>query len=79
MKEDLFNPDMLEKLKVNIERGLSSTTVAQRLIQYGKNKSEYCKNGDILFDDEKPNREKWIEKNGIAYDVNNIIDILMTL
>lgn len=27
----------------------------------------------ILFDDEKPNRDNW---NGIAYDVNNIIEIL---
>lgn len=49
------------------------------IIQYGKNKSEYCKNGDILFDDEKPNRDKWMEKNGIAYDVMNIIEILESM
>ena len=49
------------------------------IIQYGKNKSEYCNENDILFDDEKPNRDKWIEKNGKAYDVSNIIDILMSL
>jgi len=50
------------------------------IIQYGKNKAEYCTNENcVLFDDEKPNREKWVEKNGIAYDVNNLCDILMTL
>ena len=30
----------------------------------------------ILFDDEEPNRNNW---NGIAYDVNNIIEVLRTL
>ena len=50
------------------------------IIQYGKNKSEYCKGKNyILFDDEENNRKQWIEKNGIAYNVINIIDILKTL
>lgn len=50
------------------------------IIQYGKNKSYYC-DGDncILFDDEENNRKQWNEKNGISYDVNNIIGILKTL
>lgn len=30
----------------------------------------------ILFDDEEPNRTAW---NGVAYDVNNIIEILKNL
>lgn len=30
----------------------------------------------ILFDDEEPNRNAW---NGVAYDVNNIIEILKNL
>lgn len=30
----------------------------------------------ILFDDEEPNRNNW---NGIAYDVNNIIEVLRAL
>ena len=30
----------------------------------------------ILFDDEKPNREKW---SGTAYDVDNILEILKAL
>ena len=30
----------------------------------------------ILFDDEKPNRDYW---NGVAYDVDNIIEVLKNL
>ena len=29
-----------------------------------------------LFDDEEPNRKKWL---GVAYDVNNIIEVLKNL
>ena len=43
------------------------------IIQYGKNKSQYCKENDISFDDELNNRSNWNEKNGIAYDVLNIL------
>lgn len=49
------------------------------IIQYGKNKSQYCKENDILFDDELNNRSNWNEKNGIAYDVLNILEVLETL
>ena len=49
------------------------------IIQYGKNKANYCKNGDILFDDEEKNRLQWLEKNGISYDVMNLVEILKTL
>lgn len=44
------------------------------IVPYGTPKST-CGNG-ILFDDEKPNRDEW---KGIAYDVNNIIEILKGL
>ena len=30
----------------------------------------------ILFDDEKPNRDNWV---GVAYDVNNILEVLKNL
>ena len=40
---------VLEKLKVNTERGLSSTTAAQRLIQYGKNKLKEEKKKSVVF------------------------------
>ena len=44
------------------------------IINYGTPKST-CGNG-ILFDDEERNRNEW---NGIAYDVNNIIETLKAL
>lgn len=50
------------------------------IIQYGKNKAEYCTNENcVLFDDEENNRIEWNKKNGISYNVNNLCDILMTL
>lgn len=49
------------------------------IIQYGKNKSVYCNENDILFDDEENNRKQWINNNGIAYNVTNIIEILESM
>lgn len=47
------------------------------IVAYGTNKNIVCKNdNDILFDDEINNRKTW---NGIAYDVDNIINILKGL
>lgn len=47
------------------------------IVPYGTNKNLVYKNtNDILFDDEIGNRTTW---NGIAYDANNIIEILKTL
>lgn len=44
------------------------------IVAYGTPKESFSKNKmDILFDDEKQNRENW---NGISYDVQNIIEIL---
>ena len=41
---------------------------------YGTPKQNYCYNPlDILFDDEKPNRDNW---TGRAYGVENILEIL---
>lgn len=37
---------------------------------YGLPKQAFGTDNDILFDDEKPNREKWVGK---AYDVNDIV------
>jgi len=44
------------------------------IVAYGTPKST-CGNG-ILFDDEMPNRAEW---KGVAYDVENIIEILKAL
>ena len=47
------------------------------IIPYGTPKENYCETPlDILFDDELKNRDNW---NGIAYDVNDIIEILKNL
>lgn len=47
------------------------------IISYGTPKERYCETADdILFDDERGNRETW---NGKAFDVNNIIETLKEL
>ena len=44
------------------------------IVPYGTPKELFCNNEfDILFDDEKPNRENW---TGIAYGVDNILETL---
>ena len=47
------------------------------VVPYGTPKQEVVMFGNgILFDDEKPNRNNW---NGVAYDVDNILEILKGL
>ena len=47
------------------------------IVKYGTPKQNFAKTiNDILFDDEKPNRDNW---TGKAYDVENIIEILKGL
>lgn len=47
------------------------------IVPYGTDKNIVCKDTlDILFDDEERNRKNW---NGMAYDVDNIIEILKGL
>ena len=44
------------------------------IVKYGTPKSLFCNSStDVLFDDEKSNRDNW---DGIAYDVQNILEIL---
>lgn len=46
------------------------------IVPYGTPKQNFCENPlDILFDDEAKNRDSW---TGIAYDVQNIMEILRT-
>ena len=47
------------------------------IVAYGTPKSE-C-GTHILFDDEENNRTEWENKGGIAYDVNNILEVLKNL
>lgn len=46
------------------------------IVPYGTPKENYANDFDILFDDEERNRNNWC---GIAYDVNNIMEILKNL
>ena len=47
------------------------------IVPYGTPKQNFCENPlDILFDDEARNRDNW---TGIAYDVQNIMEILKNL
>lgn len=44
------------------------------IVPYGTPKENFCKSvADILFDDEQKNRDNW---SGVAYDVNNILEVL---
>lgn len=44
------------------------------VVPYGYNKAAFANSEkDVLFDDESRNRENW---RGVAYDVNNILEIL---
>lgn len=48
-----------------------------KIVEYGTPKSTVVNvKGGILFDDEEKNRIEW---DGIAYDVNNIIEVLKTV
>ena len=47
------------------------------IVPYGTPKQNFCENPfDILFDDEARNRDNW---TGIAYDVQNIMEVLKNL
>lgn len=51
----------------------------EHIVPYGTRKSIFMNDGDILFDDEKRNREDWINHGGIAFDVDNILNVLKGL
>lgn len=47
-----------------------------RIVPYGTPKSTLASEIGILFDDEEPNRKEWEEAGGVAYGVENIMEIL---
>lgn len=47
-----------------------------RIVPYGTPKSTLASEIGILFDDEEPNRKEWENAGGVAYDVQNILQIL---
>lgn len=66
----------IQKAKIEwLKKHLPSVTWDEiNIVHYGINKSKFANNSDdILFDDEKKNRDTWIGK---AYDEKNILKIL---
>lgn len=58
-----------------LEKHLASVDFDEiNIVAYGTPKQTIGQG--ILFDDEKPNRDNW---NGIAYDVDNILEVLKNL
>lgn len=75
---DSYNEAVTETKKAWLKKHLGSVRFDEiNIVKYGTPKSLFCKSAeDVLFDDEKPNRENW---NGKAYDVQNILEVLNTL
>lgn len=75
---DSYNEAVTETKKAWLKKHLGSVRFDEiNIVKYGTPKSLFCKSAeDVLFDDEKPNRENW---NGKAYDVHNILEVLNTL
>lgn len=75
---DSYNEAVTETKKAWLRKHLGSVKFDEiNIVKYGTPKSLFCKSAnDVLFDDEKPNRENW---NGKAYDVQNILEVLNTL
>ncbi len=73
-----YNKAVTETKKAWLRKHLGSVIFDEiNIVKYGTPKSNFCKSAeDVLFDDEKPNRDNW---NGKAYDVQNILEVLATL
>jgi len=50
-----------------------------RIVPYGTPKSTLVNEIGILFDDEEQNRKEWEAAGGVAYNVNNILEVLKGL
>lgn len=73
-----YDADVTEAKKLWLKKHLRSVHWDfVECVPYGTNKNiVYTEPCDILFDDEQRNRDNW---NGIAYDVDNILEILRGL
>lgn len=73
-----FNKEVIEVKKAWLKKHLASVTFDEiTIVPYGTPKQNFCNTPfDILFDDEKPNRDNW---SGKAFDVENIINVLKGL
>lgn len=70
-----YNKEVAEVKKEWLKKHLTSVSFDEiHIVEYGTPKQIFAKTkNDILFDDEKKNRDNW---TGKAFDVNNIIEIL---
>ena len=75
---EAYNEAVTEVKKAWLKKHLGSVNFNEiNIVKYGTPKSNFCKSADdVLFDDEKPNRDNWLGK---AYNVNNILEVLATL
>ena len=73
-----YDEAVTEAKKAWLKKHLGSVKFDEiNIVKYGTPKSLFCESStDVLFDDEKPNRDNWLGK---AYDVNNILETLATL
>lgn len=73
-----YNQQVTATKKAWLKKHLASVVFDEvNIVKYGTPKSNFCHSAeDVLFDDEKPNRENW---NGKAYDVQNILEVLKSL
>ena len=73
-----YDEAVTEAKKAWLKKHLGSVKFDEmNIVKYGTPKSLFCESvEDVLFDDEKPNRENWLGK---AYDVQNIMEVLNTL
>jgi len=72
---DEYNDAVAEVKKNWLRKHLASVKFDEiHIVNYGTPKQVFAKTAnDILFDDEKPNRDNW---TGKAFDVDEIIEIL---
>lgn len=73
-----YDSKVIEAKKEWLKKHLASVNFDNIIIvPYGTPKHELA--DGVLFDDEKPNRDKWDEHNEKAFDVDNLIEILKAL
>lgn len=75
---DEYNARVTETKMKWLEKHIGAVAFNEiHIVKYGTPKQNFCSTeNDILFDDEKPNRENW---TGKAYDVQNILEVLKSL
>lgn len=73
-----YNEAVTEVKKAWLKKHLASVIFDEiNIVKYGTPKQIFCESAeDVLFDDEKQNRDNW---TGKAYDVQNILEVLNTL